>query len=61
MDMARLESYNMDDRELTIEQRTFFTLRKEKELTLSHRMGGGILTHTFFLTSVMAKGLMERG
>ena len=47
--MARLESHNMDDGELTVEQRMFFALKKEKGLTLSCTMGvGGNLTHTFF-------------
>ena len=46
--MARLEIHNMDDRELTIEQRMFFALRKDKGLTQSCGMGGGSLTHTFF-------------
>ena len=39
--MPRLDSHNMDDRKLTIEQRMFFALRKEKGLTLSCVMGGG--------------------
>ena len=38
----------MDDRELTIEQRMFFALRKEKGLTLSRKMGGGAISPTLF-------------
>lgn len=37
----------MDDRELTVEQKMFLVLRKERGLTLSHK-GGGDLTDTFF-------------
>ena len=39
--MAGLESHNMDDRELAVEQRMFLALRKQKGLTLSSKMGGG--------------------
>ena len=37
----------MDDRELTVEQKMFLVLRKERGLTLS-RTKGGDLTDTFF-------------
>ena len=48
--MVRLDSHNMDDRELTVKQRIFLTLRKEKGLTLSCTMGrvGAILLTLFF-------------
>ena len=38
----------MDDRELTVEQKMFLVLRKERGLTLSRNQGGGDLTDTFF-------------
>ena len=39
----------MDDRELTVEQKMFLVLRKERGLTLSRtKGGGGDLTDTFF-------------
>ena len=56
-----MESYNMNDRELTIEQRMSFTLRKEKGLTLSRKMGGGAISPTLFLNICQGKMANPKG